>query len=114
MIFCLLLLAHWTGDFLFQTSDMATKKSHSVKWLGIHVLTYTVVLFCFSVFIFDFKSALYFTIINGLLHLLTDFITSKVISHYTEKPRVFYPILGFDQMVHTLTLYVSFLMYYTF
>ncbi len=108
MIFSLILLAHWAGDFLFQSSKMALGKSQHLRWLGIHVLTYTATLLVFNVFLFSIKTALVYTLINGVLHGVTDFFTSKLAAKYSEKPRVFFPILGMDQLIHTITLYVTY------
>ena len=108
MIFSLILLAHWTGDYAFQSSKMALGKSQHLKWLGIHVLAYTSTLFAFSVFIFSFKTAVLYTLINGALHGITDFFTSKLAAKYNETPRIFFPILGMDQLIHTVTLYTTY------
>ncbi|MEM1408188.1 MAG: DUF3307 domain-containing protein [Bacteroidota bacterium] len=105
MIFSLLLLAHWIGDFCLQTSNMALYKSKSLKWLLFHVLTYTGVLLAFSTFLISLEDLAVFVGINGLLHGVTDFFTSKLAHRYKDIPRRFFPILGFDQLLHTLTLY---------
>ncbi len=108
MVFSLLLLAHWIGDYAFQTSKMATAKSQHIKWLAIHVMVYTAVLCVFSIFIFSIKLALLYTLINGVLHGITDFFTSRLAARYNETPRIFFPILGMDQFIHTITLYLTY------
>ncbi len=108
MIFSLVLIAHWTGDYAFQTSKMALGKSQHLKWLGLHVLAYTFTLFLFSIFLFSFKTAVFYTLLNGFLHGVTDFFTSKLAAKYSETPRIFFPILGLDQLIHTVTLYLTF------
>ncbi len=108
MIFSLILLAHWIGDYAFQTSKMALGKSQHLKWLGIHILTYTGTLFAFCIFIFSFKTAIVYTLVNGGLHGVTDFFTSKLAARYNDTPRIFFPILGMDQLIHTITLYVTY------
>ncbi len=114
MVFAVILVAHWVGDFIFQTSSMALEKSTSIKWLTAHVATYTLVLGIFSMFLFSWKVALTYAFLNGGLHLITDFFTSKLASKYQHRPRVFYPILGFDQLIHGLCLYLSFFYLDTF
>ncbi|WP_431127390.1 DUF3307 domain-containing protein [Flagellimonas flava] len=109
MTFALILVAHWLGDYLFQTSNMAVKKSSSLKWLTAHVLTYSLVLGVFAIFLFPLESALIYVALNALLHFVTDFFTSKLASKYQDNPRVFYPVLGFDQMVHGLCLYLTYI-----
>jgi len=109
MVFVFLLIAHWIGDFLLQTTNMALKKSSSLKWLLLHVAVYTLTLFAFAVFTFSWQIALGYTIVNGVLHLIIDFFASKLASRFLEKPRIFYPIIGFDQLLHLSCLYYTFL-----
>jgi len=109
MTFAIILFAHWLGDFVFQSSDMALKKNRSIKWLTIHVLTYSVIILLFVIFLFPLDLAIYYFLVNGVIHWLVDFFTSKAAARYYKKPRVFYPILGFDQFLHVLTLYYSLL-----
>lgn len=97
------------GDYLLQTSKMATEKSQSIKWLLVHVLIYTLSILIFANFAFSWQIALGYALINGLLHLVTDFFTSKLSARYLEQPRIFFPILGFDQMIHMACLYWTFL-----
>ena len=108
MSFSLFLVAHWAGDFVFQTSNMALGKSKSLKWLNIHVSTYTAILLIFSVFILPKDVILLYVLVNGTLHWVTDFFTSKLAANYYDRPRMFYPILGFDQLVHVMTLFITF------
>ena len=109
MDFLTILFAHWIGDYLLQTSDMAIKKHKSIKWLLLHTLTYTVVLLAISQLVFSWQVGLGYAIFNGALHLITDFFTSKLASRFQDKPRVFYPILGFDQLIHISCLYWTFI-----
>ncbi len=109
MAFIWILLAHWIGDYVFQTSKMAMSKSYHLTWLLLHVGVYTAVLFVFSLFLFPVKVAIGFFLVNGILHGITDFFTSKLSSKYQKNPRIFFPILGFDQLIHMVTLYLSFM-----
>jgi len=105
MTFSLFLLAHWIGDFGLQTSKMALGKCVSLKWLVIHVGTYTGVILLFSLFLMPLDDVFRFVSLNCLLHLITDFFTSKWANKNRKEPRKFYPIIGLDQLIHTLTLY---------
>lgn len=104
-----ILLAHWVGDFLLQTSNMAVNKHSSLKWLLLHVGAYSLVMLAIGQFLFSWQVGLGFAVFNGLLHLVTDFFTSKLSAKYQDKPRVFYPVLGFDQLVHTACLYWTYI-----
>jgi len=84
---------------------MAIKKHRSVKWLLLHTLTYTLILLMMAQSIFSWQVGLGYAVFNGALHLATDFFTSKLAAKFQEKPRMFYSILGFDQLVHVSCLY---------
>jgi hypothetical protein len=111
MLAALIFLAvHFLADFVFQTSQMATNKSKSIKWLSIHVLTYTGVSSLSAGFIF-FKTQHLFVaaswlLLNGILHFITDFFTSKWTSSLWAKNnmRGFFTVIGFDQLIHQVCL----------
>ena len=109
MDFIIVLIGHWVGDYLVQTRNMAIKKSSSIKWLLIHVFTYTAVLFVVAQFLFSWQVGLGYTLFNGALHLIVDFFTSKLTTKYQDRSHIFYPILGFDQLLHTICLYWTFI-----
>ncbi len=102
-----LLFGHWVADFLFQTEKMALGKSHSIKWLALHVLVYTVVLCVFCFFLLSWKVALLFAALNGLLHGLTDLLTSRLTALYKDNRRIFFLIIGLDQFIHSATLLIT-------
>ena len=106
----LLLFLHWLGDFAFQTDAMATKKSKSVKWLTIHVSAYSGVLLVGGQLLFPWYQGITYTLINALLHGVTDFFTSKVTAYYYEigNQRLFFTSIGFDQFIHGATLVGTF------
>ena len=101
----ILLLAHWVGDFLLQTQSMAINKHRSLKWLGLHISVYFIVILCIGQFLFSWQVGLGYAVFNALLHFITDFITSKLAAKYQGNPRIFFSILGFDQLVHGCCLY---------
>jgi hypothetical protein len=114
-----LLVIHYLADFLCQTREMATNKSTSLKWLTYHVLTYTMVLaFSMSAFMYftsdnagdTIMTVWLFTIINGVLHWGTDFLTSKGTTHFYKQENWFgfFSLIGLDQLIHTVTLLLTF------
>ena len=100
----ILLTGHWVGDYLFQTSRMAQQKRRGVKWLTIHVAVYTLELFSAAVLLLDFPNAIYFAGVNAALHWITDFFTSRISAKYVNQPRIFFPVIGFDQLSHSISL----------
>lgn len=114
MIYYLLTL-HWFADFVFQTDKMAKGKSTSVRWLILHVLEYFWVIFIGLSFLnpwspstmqFAFK----FSFVNAGLHMVIDFFTSKLSSHFYKKGAIhnFFVVIGFDQLLHTACLILTF------
>jgi hypothetical protein len=100
----LLLFAHWVGDYLLQTNEMASRKAASLKWLTVHVLVYCIPILCVSILLFPVPQALVFLAVNGVLHWITDFFTSRLAIRYKSNPRVFHSIVGFDQFIHAACL----------
>jgi len=112
MVYVLLaiFIVHFLADFVFQTSQMATGKSKSLKWLSIHVSVYALVslisFFIIAKFLDNYYMAFVWWIGNVALHFVTDFITSKVTSKFWESKnyRLFFVMIGFDQLIHNLCL----------
>lgn len=115
------IIVHWVADFVCQTDEMAVNKSKSWYWLGYHVCVYTSILFlgmvvCLS-FLVGFEKFLtepsiitglfVFAVINGVLHFITDAITSRVSSHLWQKGdrHNFFVMVGFDQVIHYTCLF---------
>ena len=107
MTVVLLLLAHWVGDFAFQTSPMALNKSHSLKWLTIHTVVYSASILAFCIFLMPLDQVWIYVGVNFTLHFVTDFFTSKWAYMHRKTPRKFYPIIGLDQLLHTSALYLT-------
>jgi hypothetical protein len=103
----LILVAHWVGDYVLQTNAMAKRKSSSLKWLLIHVMVYLVPVAATALYLFSVESAVDFILLNGLLHLVTDLLTSRLALRFESKQRMYFTIVGFDQLVHSVTLVVT-------
>jgi hypothetical protein len=116
-IIVLLLSTHFVADFVCQTRDMGRKKSHSFYWLSMHVWAYTLALgACLAPFMTLGANLYQFILLNGLLHLVTDFFTSKASSHCYKRFEEdqdkweyrFWLVIGFDQLVHAVTLVTTY------
>ena len=111
-----LLFFHWVADFLTQTRTIGKNKSKSISALGTHVITYMFMLFALSTIIFqNAEIAGYFVLLNGGLHFITDFFTSRIGKYFyknsiTSKDcedrwmYLFWANIGIDQFIHTATL----------
>lgn len=109
-MFTTLLITHFLGDFVLQTDEMAKGKSSSMKWLALHIGTYSAVILITAVFFLPWWQAVAFAAFNGGLHMLTDYFTSRMSSKLWAQGRVhdFFVVIGADQLIHVLTLYWSY------
>jgi len=97
-ILILIFVLHFVADFVLQTDDMALNKSSSNYWLTVHAVVYSLT---FAIFF----GPLY-ALINGVLHWVTDYTTSRIAAHFykNNKRSLFFQTIGFDQMIHMVTL----------
>lgn len=111
--FLALLAVHWVADFVLQTHWQASNKSKRLDALFRHVGTYTASLAVGTWFIIPgstlITAYLAFVLINGGLHLSTDYLTSRWSSALYAKQdwHNFFVVIGFDQLIHQATLAVT-------
>ena len=100
-----LLIGHWIADFVLQTHWQATNKSKNNIALLHHVFTYVIIMSVPSIFILGSMGGPYIAI-NGILHFITDYYTSRISSKLYAKQdwHNFFVIIGFDQLIHQVTL----------
>lgn len=96
-----LLFVHWFADFVCQSNYMAQGKSKSMKPLLLHIFVYSTILSILTL-------NPIFGLINGLFHLVTDYITSRFTSKLYSKGDVHnFFVIGLDQWLHYVVLIVS-------
>lgn len=126
--FLALLAVHWFADFVLQTHWQASNKSKNNTALLWHVIVYTSAIGLASIAMFGSVGGPY-AAVNGLLHLATDWCTSRVTSrlfmkqfsiinisgpgvgdgpHLIGKSNLslhnFFVVVGLDQLIHHVTL----------
>lgn len=96
-VLSLLLVVHFIADFVLQTRWMGRNKSSNWQAMAAHIAVYTICLIPFG---------LLFAIVNGLLHLITDIISSRLTSKFYREKReaAFWAVIGADQLAHVLAL----------
>lgn len=113
-----IILLHWIGDFVCQVRWMAVNKSTNQLALLTHGLTYGLIL-AIGLFVIPQFAALemlvLFLVLNTSAHTLTDMITSKMTSFLYKKGQMylFFMVIGFDQMIHMMTLLLSYQVFLT-
>jgi len=130
-----ILVTHYIADFWVQTHEQSIKKSSSLEYLTLHIVTYTLCWLPLIITIVSINmSDLGLNIWNGgesdgtgyffgytytaiamvfAGHWITDFVTSKAAKLEFSKPdgegiRTGFQIVGFDQMIHYTHLYLVF------
>jgi len=88
---------HFISDFIFQSDYVARNKSKNNWVLLQHGFIYSL--------LFIVISPVY-AIVNGLLHILVDYFTSRLSSKLWVQSKVhwFFVTIGFDQLLHILAL----------
>lgn len=114
LVICFL---HWVADFVCQTDWMAQNKSKQNKPLLVHVGVYTLVFAPFAFIVFDFGIALAFLLFNYIAHVVTDYLTSRRSSRLHKEGKLgsktipnfnFFATIGFDQFIHYVCLFGSY------
>lgn len=103
-----LLATHWVADFVCQTHWQASNKSKNNEALSRHLASYTAILAAVSVVLFG-MTGIVFAAVNGVLHWITDYFTSRASSKLYAKQdwHNFFVVIGFDQLIHQVTLAVA-------
>jgi hypothetical protein len=106
-----LLTGHFFADFVFQSHWMATNKCKNFNALFSHVLVYSAAMIPIVFVIFGYltgslNGTISYMLLNGFLHMVTDFITSRSTSFLWKKENthMFFVVVGFDQLIHQATL----------
>ena len=98
----LIIWVHWVADFVFQSHRVASNKSKNELVLAEHILIYTLP--------FTFLFGWQYSLVNGLAHWVTDWVSSRTNTYFWEKGDVhnFFVSVGVDQAVHMTTLVLTY------
>lgn len=117
------LLAHWISDFVFQPHWMSMRKSKEWAVLGLHASRIYAGMVAAGVILSqqgcfpcwrgeEMGSWGIWALANAAAHFLIDAVTSRVTSRLYQKGDYhnFFVVIGFDQMLHTMLLFVFYWM----
>lgn len=117
-----LFILHFLADFLLQTPQMGREKSEKFKVLLLHCNIHFLV-FLFGLIVIGLGPAILFALTNAFIHGIIDWYVWRLYKKsvvernpgvdleilkktfkYWEDP-IFIKTIGFDQLLHILTLY---------
>lgn len=104
----ILLIAHFVGDFVLQSSKLAQYKNNKIKYLYYHWIIYSITFFILmSLFDSDYWLILFLGV--SLSHLLIDYIRIDLLKKYQTNVN-FYKIdlISFvlDQSIHLFVIFI--------
>jgi hypothetical protein len=107
----LITLGHFIGDFIFQSRDMGRRKSENSSVLVLHGLILFGIIAPITLFL---NLSLWFAVSNSILHMLIDWFIwrgyklrmSKNINRNYWEDKCFYLVIGLDQYLHYLTIFI--------
>ena len=111
-----IIIIHWIADFIFQDEKWALGKSKNWNDLLAHTSIYSLIWFTIAIFIFPMEKCLIFWISTLILHTITDYFTSRIVSKKFAKQEYGSAIpnigafswIGFDQVLHYIQLFLTY------
>jgi len=108
----IILLIHVIADFFFQGSKMSKLKASKYIYLFEHVTIYTLFFVVLSPILLGLTvlEGLIFSLINGVLHLLIDFIIGKYkTKYYLTNESKYVEVIGLDHTLHLIILITTYI-----
>jgi hypothetical protein len=106
-----IIFAHWFSDFVCQTDYWARNKSKYNAVLFQHVLLYSVLMgLAVSFVTIGLYIPFVFFLVTFVCHFATDWVTSRITSKLAAKEdwHNFFVVIGLDQMLHYIQLFITF------
>lgn len=103
----IIILIHAIGDFFLQGYKLSNRKTSKIIYLLEHVGIYTILFVVLSPILLGltFFQGLAFSLLNGGLHFVIDYVTGKYKSKYFSTDEFNYiKTIGIDHTLHLLIL----------
>lgn len=97
----IILLLHFIGDFVLQPRSIGETKHYSNFAMFKHIIIYTLILALLNPM---------WAIINGVIHLFVDIVTSRL-GHYFynhNRKQLYIVVHGVDQLLHYTALFITY------
>lgn len=113
LVLLTIMTAHWVADFILQPTKLAIEKGKSLVALCSHTYVYTIAMLflCLPLTMFGVPDEKYllFILVNGLLHGLVDYFTSRFRNkvYNEEDNHMFFVLVGLDQLLHLAILFTT-------
>lgn len=119
----LIIFIHWIADFICQDEKWALGKSKNWNDLLSHTITYSLLFAFFMCFLLPINKPhigvylpLIFFFITFILHTITDYFTSRIVSRKFANKQYGSPIpnfgaftmIGLDQVLHYTQLFLTY------
>lgn len=113
--FVLIFVMHVVAGFFLQSKKISKLKREQKRYLFLHVGIYTLFFIVFSPILLGLTivQGLVYSLMNGILHLIVDYITGKFKVKYFEKYNFKYKLtIIVDYALHLSMLIITYLCLY--
>ena len=115
-----ILFVHWYADFALQTHWQATNKSKDNLALTLHVTTYSLSwIGPIAVLLYYYSNDVYSAILFGFIFSVITFCVHWIIDYFTSRLNTklwfkndmhnFFVSVGFDQFLHFVQLFITYI-----
>jgi len=104
MNFLLPLIAHFLGDFIFQSSLMAQKKKTGVTYFLLHCLIYAIFIILALIWFGPIKNVLIAALIIIISHMGIDYIKNIVLNRLPQRKTLDFVLFIVDQILHIIII----------
>ena len=113
-IFLTIFLIHMFAGFSLQSKKLSKLKAEKIIYLFGHVGLYTLVFIVLSPILLGltYEEGLVYSLINGVLHFIVDFITGKIKKKVSNLEAKHTLVVLFDYTLHLLILTITYFSIY--
>ena len=108
----IIFIMHFVAGYFLQSKRISKLKREKKRYLFQHVGIYTLFFIVLTPLLLNltFVQGLIYSLLNGLLHLIVDYITGRFKNRYFDKESLNYKLtVGVDYTLHLSILMLSYL-----